>query len=70
MKDKESGMKGGLRARAVSAFALVLTTLREIFDENAYTRFLEVRQLSPSRESYAEFLHENAARRERRPRCC
>jgi len=53
-----------------NALALFVATLREVFDENAYTRFLELHQLQPSRQSYAEFLHDNALRRERRPRCC
>jgi hypothetical protein len=49
---------------------VVLATLREIFDENAYTRFLSRRALAPSRASYLAFLEENSATRERRPRCC
>jgi hypothetical protein len=53
-----------------NAFALLLATLREIFDENAYARFLQHYRLEPSRASYAAFLRENASRRERRPRCC
>ncbi len=53
-----------------AAFSLVTATLREIFDENAYARFLQRGQLQPSGESYAKFLRENACRRERRPRCC
>jgi hypothetical protein len=52
------------------AGALFLSALREIFDENAYTRFLQQRQLQPSRASYRDFLRENAIRRERRARCC
>jgi hypothetical protein len=49
---------------------LVLATLREIFDEAAYARFLERNAASRSRESYAAFLRENGFRRERRARCC
>jgi hypothetical protein len=51
-------------------FILLRSTLREIFDESAYTRFLERRGLASSREAYAEFLREGQAVRERRPRCC
>lgn len=49
---------------------VVMATLREIFDENAYARFLTRRALKPSRAAYGEFLRENACARERRPRCC
>ncbi len=44
--------------------------LREIFDESAYARFLERRQLASSPQAYAEFLVENETRAQRRPRCC
>jgi len=44
--------------------------LREIFDESAYARFLERRQLRTSPSAYAEFLAESRQQRERRPRCC
>ena len=45
-------------------------TLREIFDENAYARFLRRHSLSASVTSYAQFLEENKVERERRPKCC
>jgi hypothetical protein len=57
---------GGLRR----AGELLLETLREIFDENAYQRFLTRRGMAASRASYAEFLEEMRKRRERRVRCC
>ena len=61
----------GNRQSAIgNALRLLLSALREIFDENAYSRFLQLRQLEPSRASYAEFQRENSLRRERRPRCC
>jgi hypothetical protein len=44
--------------------------LREIFDESAYARFLQRRQLVSSPQAYAEFLVENEATAQRRPRCC
>ena len=53
-----------------NVLALLLATLREIFDENAYARFLTRHSLAPSRAAYDEFLRENARARERRPRCC
>ena len=40
--------------------------LREIFDESAYARFLERRQLTTSPSAYAEFLAESRQQRERR----
>ena len=44
--------------------------LREVFDENAYQRFLLRAGLEPSREAYGEFLREREAAAERRMRCC
>jgi hypothetical protein len=49
---------------------LVAQTLREIFDENAYARYLARTGNSCSRESYAAFLREVEAMRAQRPRCC
>ena len=46
------------------------SVLREIFDESAYARFLKRRQLASSPQAYAEFLLENEAQVQRRPRCC
>ncbi len=51
-------------------FELLLATLREIFDEAPYQRFLTRRQLAASANSYALFLEERQAAQERRPRCC
>ena len=53
-----------------AAGRLLLETLREIFDENAYLRYLAREGAVPSRESYAAFLRENETARARRPRCC
>jgi hypothetical protein len=52
------------------AVDVVVATLREIFDESAYRRFLERKQMASSREAYAEFLHEHEVLRARRPKCC
>ena len=49
---------------------VVLATLREIFDESAYRRFLERRQMVSSRKAYSEFMREHELLRARRPRCC
>ena len=49
---------------------LVLCSLREIFDENAYQRFLQRRGLISSRAAYAEFLLDIRKQRERQARCC
>jgi hypothetical protein len=63
-----------LRAFFIKEFrqvpALFRSVLREIFDESAYARFLERRQLATSPQAYAEFLREREATGQRRPRCC
>jgi len=48
----------------------LVSVLREIFDENAYARFLVRHRMSNTRESYALYLRESNLTRERRPRCC
>ncbi len=58
-------------ARSMSAgFALLRATLREIFDEAAYERYLRRCGTSASSKSYADFTEHIRAHRERRPRCC
>ncbi len=52
------------------ALAVLVSALREIFDESAYARFLHRRQIAPSREAYAAFCRECEAAKARRPRCC
>ena len=49
---------------------IFLATLREIFDESAYSRFLSQRQLASSRAAYASFRREYEVTKARRPRCC
>jgi hypothetical protein len=49
---------------------LLVMTLREIFDENSYARFLERSGVRSSRAAYAEFVRQEAIRTERRARCC
>jgi hypothetical protein len=48
----------------------VLATLREIFDENAYQRFLERTGDTVSVRSYREFQQEREKGIATRPRCC
>ncbi len=50
--------------------AVFRDTLREIFDESAYHRFLERSQLESSPNAYAIFQKENEQLKSRRPRCC
>jgi hypothetical protein len=49
---------------------ILLATLREIFDEAPYARFLERTQTISSPEAYAAFWREREHRHARRPRCC
>jgi hypothetical protein len=48
----------------------LLATLREIFDESAYDRFLSRTDAARSAESYREFLRERESSVARKPRCC
>jgi S-adenosylmethionine:diacylglycerol 3-amino-3-carboxypropyl transferase len=49
---------------------VLLATLREIFDENAYARYLARTGTTVSRDSYGAFLAERRAAELRRVRCC
>ena len=49
---------------------VLVATLREIFDENAYARYLARTGSAASRESYGAFLAERRAAELRRVRCC
>ena len=51
-------------------FAIVIATLREIFDESAYARFIARTQLTPSPKSYAAFQREQEVAKTQRPKCC
>jgi|1185.fasta_scaffold504917_1 hypothetical protein len=51
-------------------FRLLWATLREIFDEAAYERYLRRTGNVQSRESFADFVETTKTARERRPRCC
>jgi len=50
--------------------ATLVCTIREIFDESAYERFLRRAQMPSCAQSYAAFRHEHEELKARRPRCC
>jgi hypothetical protein len=57
--------------RALSKFfRQLLAALREIFDENAYQRFLVRTGNTVSVQSYREFQREREAMMAGRPKCC
>ena len=60
------------RARkTIRDFAMTAAaTLREIFDESAYARFLDRAGMVSSREAYAAFRQEFEEAKVRRPKCC
>ena len=49
---------------------ILLSVLREIFDEAAYTRFLQRVGVASSAEAYAAFRREFEEAKVRRPKCC
>jgi hypothetical protein len=51
------------------AARILINTLREIFDEAAYTRFLERTQIASSPSAYAAFCRERENNAPK-PRCC
>ena len=57
-------------ANVRKAVSLLMSALREIFDENAYARFLARQGRADCRESYREFVRDSRSQIERRPRCC
>jgi hypothetical protein len=56
--------------RLASAVRILIATLREIFDEAAYERFLRRRQIATSANAYAAFRAEFEEAKTRRPKCC
>jgi len=56
--------------RMLSFKRILLATLREIFDEAAYARFLQRTQAASSPEAYAAFWREREHAAGRRARCC
>jgi hypothetical protein len=66
-------MSPGLKAIPIFAarvFGIIHATLREIFDEAAYSRFLGRVGTVSSAESYAAFRREIDEAKARRPKCC
>jgi hypothetical protein len=66
-KDKPANSMAGPIQRT---FQVLVDALQEIFDESAYRRFLDRRQLQSSVSAYAIFRRENEQAKSRRPRCC
>ncbi len=58
------------RTKFVGAIRLLLSTLREIFDESAYSRFLSRHGINSCHQAYAAFLREQEGIKARRPKCC
>jgi len=52
------------------ALRLLAMTLREIFDESAYTRFLQRSHMTSSPAAYAAFWRERESSRAPRIKCC
>ena len=52
-----------------SAVRVLVSVLREIFDEAAYTRFLQRTNMPSSPDAYAAFWREREAKAPK-PRCC
>jgi hypothetical protein len=68
--ERTDGKWKSISSKLSAAISLLIATLREIFDESSYQRFLERSQLQSSSQAYALFLRENEKARARRPRCC
>ena len=51
-------------------FRLLVSALREIFEEAAYERFCIREGVLPDRRSYARFLRELNSRKMSKARCC
>jgi hypothetical protein len=57
-------------SRVVKAARILMATLREIFDERAYERFLARTHKSSSPKAYAAFRREFEESKTRQPKCC
>ena len=55
--------------RLKQAARILISTLREIFDEAAYTRFLQRTRMASSPAAYAAFWRERETKAPK-PRCC
>ncbi len=56
--------------RIANATQILIATLREIFDESAYERFLRRAKMDSSAKAYAAFRAEFEEAKTRRPKCC
>ncbi|HEY4902157.1 MAG TPA: hypothetical protein VIH89_01665 [Candidatus Sulfotelmatobacter sp.] len=54
----------------VRVLRILRATLREIFDEASYARFLQRTNASSSPGAYAAYWREREASHARKPRCC
>jgi hypothetical protein len=54
----------------IAVATALLSILREIFDESAYSRFLSRHGISSCPRAYAAFLREQEGIKARRPKCC
>jgi hypothetical protein len=54
----------------VSSWRILMATLREIFDEAAYARFLSRAGMASSSKAYAAFQREFEEAKVRRSKCC
>jgi Selenoprotein, putative len=60
----------GSSIRLIKAWHIVIAVFREIFDENAYERFLARTHGTRSVASYREFIQERESDAAPRARCC
>ena len=60
----------GIAVVVVRVAQILIATLREIFDEAAYARFLQGHEMKSSPQAYAHFLQEKESAAARRIRCC
>jgi hypothetical protein len=56
--------------RIIPITRILIATLREIFDESAYARFLLRTHMASSPEAYAAFWREREEGQVRKPKCC
>jgi hypothetical protein len=57
-------------SHVVRVVLVLLATLREIFDEAAYSRFLRRTEMASSPAAYAAFWRERESAHARRCKCC
>jgi hypothetical protein len=54
----------------VAIATVLISALREIFDESAYSRFLSRHEMTSCPRAYAAFLREQEGLKTRRAKCC